>query len=174
MKLNSNQLTNLNGWQIPWQIWKPSLAKLIENRQVTLIIQIIWRVSKFSVKILKTHTRNQNNLTMPISLILAFVIQGKLIIYWMKSQGRSSHSKTFPILSSCYEANQSPSLDDVAKKFNQCFVNVVVIIFVSRSKRASYSYSGQTGTSLYTRSQNLKLRSSLMAWLTKHHLVMMA
>ena len=38
--------------------------------------------------------------------------------------GRSTHSKNIPILSSCYEANQLPSLGDVAEKFNQYFVNV--------------------------------------------------
>ena len=38
--------------------------------------------------------------------------------------GRSTHSKKIPILSFCYEANQSPSLGDVAEKINQFFVNV--------------------------------------------------
>ena len=36
----------------------------------------------------------------------------------------NTHSKNIPILSSCYEANQLPSLGDVAEKFNQYFVNV--------------------------------------------------
>ena len=39
-------------------------------------------------------------------------------------KGRITRSKKIPILFSCYEANQSPSLGDVAEKFNQYFVNV--------------------------------------------------
>ena len=42
----------------------------------------------------------------------------------MKSAAEVRTQKKIPILSSCYEANQSPSLGDVAESFNQYFVNV--------------------------------------------------
>ena len=88
-----------------------------------------------------------------------------------ETSGRKSHSKKISILSSCYEADQSPSLGDVAwQKSSINILSMYLIIIVSQSITCLL-FPIQTMTSLYiyNRSQHLKLRSSLIAWLTKHH-----
>ena len=126
---------------------KPSVTKLIENGKVTPIIKIIWRISKFSVKISKTHTKNQKNLTMQISLSLALVIQGKLIIYLKKSVAEVRTQKIFLFYPLVMKRTSYP-LSVTWQKSSIKILSMYLIIFVSRSITCLL-FPFQTMTSLY-------------------------
>ena len=152
---------------------KTKRNKAHKKGKITPINKIIWRISKFSVKISKTHTKNQKNLTMQISLSLALVIQSKLIIYLKKSVAEVRTQKIFlfyPLMK-----RTSYPLSVTWQKSSINILSMYLIKFVSRSITCLlFPFQTMTSLYIYTRSQRLKLRSSLIAWLTKHHLVMMA
>ena len=148
--------------------------QLIKKGKLTPIIQIIWRISKFSVKISKTHSRNQKNLTMQISLSLALVIQDQLIIYLMKSVAELRTQKRFLFYVLVMKRTSHP-LSVTLQKSSINLFSMYLTILVSRSITCLlFSFQTMTSLYIYTRSQRLNLRSSLIAWLTKHHRVMMA
>ena len=159
---------------IPWKILKSSVTKLIENGKVTPIIQIIWRISKFSVKISKTHTKNQKKSYYADKVKSCIGDSRQLIIYLKKSVAEVRTQKKFLFYPLVMKRTSHP-LAVTSQKSSIIILSMYPILFFSRSTTCLlFPFQTMTSLYIYTRSQRLKFRSSLIAWLTKHHLLMMA
>ena len=120
-----------------------------------------------------SYKKSKKNITMQISLSPAFVIQDKLIIYLKKSVAEVRTQKRFLFQPPVMKRTIYP-LSVTWKRSSIKFLSMDLIIFVSRSITCLlFPFQTMTSLYIYTRSQRLQLRSSLIAWFKKHHLVTM-